>query len=192
MTDMLELPLRERKKGLVRQSILENAERLFEARGYDHVTVAEIANAANVSVKTLFSYFRSKEDLLFHDTSLIEAVVAGLRARAPGASPADAVADVLTGMLGVDGLAGFQRGYGASEALRARLLRLWAEYEDVIAGELAREAGLAAPTADLRFHAVQLVALIRATTWPEICALAGKGATAVVNWLENAAARIKA
>ncbi len=71
--------LRERKKLLVRRAILDSAERLFEARGFDAVTVAEIADAANVSVKTLFVYFRSKEDLAFAVTGLIDALVAALR-----------------------------------------------------------------------------------------------------------------
>jgi AcrR family transcriptional regulator len=52
---------------------------------FDDVTVAEIANAANVSVKTLFAYFRSKEDLVFTDTWLIDAILAAMkdRRRAP-------------------------------------------------------------------------------------------------------------
>ena len=64
-----ELPggLRERKKRQTRAAILAAAGELFEARGYEHVTVAEIADAASISVKTLFTYFRSKEDLAFAD-----------------------------------------------------------------------------------------------------------------------------
>ena len=46
------LPLRERKRVMTRQAILDAAERLFEERGFEHVTVAQIADAANVSVKT--------------------------------------------------------------------------------------------------------------------------------------------
>lgn len=47
--------------------------------------MAEIANAANVSVKTLFVYFRSKEDLVFTDTWLIDALLAAMKTvrRAP-------------------------------------------------------------------------------------------------------------
>ena len=47
--NIAELPLRERKKELIRHAIRESAEKLFEERGYDNVSVIEIANAANVS-----------------------------------------------------------------------------------------------------------------------------------------------
>jgi hypothetical protein len=55
------LGLRERKKMETRRVIAETARALFEQRGFDAVTVAEVADAANVSVKTLFTYFQSKE-----------------------------------------------------------------------------------------------------------------------------------
>ncbi len=48
--------LRERKKRETRRVIAETARALFEQRGFDDVTVAEIADRANVSVKTLFTY----------------------------------------------------------------------------------------------------------------------------------------
>ncbi|MGI8447637.1 MAG: helix-turn-helix domain-containing protein [Streptosporangiaceae bacterium] len=54
-----------RKRALTRAAIADAAQRRFGERGFGHVTVAEIADAANVSVKTLFVYFRSKEDLAF-------------------------------------------------------------------------------------------------------------------------------
>lgn len=57
--------LRERKKAATRQAISDVATRLFEARGFEAVTVAEIAAAADVSTKTVFNYFPAKEDLFF-------------------------------------------------------------------------------------------------------------------------------
>ncbi|NED91890.1 helix-turn-helix transcriptional regulator, partial [Streptomyces sp. SID11233] len=57
--------LRERKKRMTRQAILDAAEALFARDGYEGVTVAQIADRANISVKTLFTYFSSKEDLAF-------------------------------------------------------------------------------------------------------------------------------
>ncbi|MET0428147.1 MAG: helix-turn-helix domain-containing protein [Microvirga sp.] len=193
------LPLRERKKELTRQAIRDNAERLFEARGYDNVTVAEIADAANISVKTLFTYIRSKEDLLFADTGLIDGVIASLRARPKAVTPAQAVAALLIRLSTERGapaetLGAFQRAYGDSDALRSRLSRLWADYENAIAGELALQHGQASPDADTRLEAAQLAILIRSTTWTEfhqIAKDAGPAAAAALEaWLLAAARRI--
>ena len=57
--------LRERKKASTRLRISDIATGLFLERGFDEVTVAEVARAADVSVKTVFNYFGSKEDLIF-------------------------------------------------------------------------------------------------------------------------------
>src|SRR2546429_57443 len=71
--------LRERKKQQTRQQIFDAASRLFEAKGFDRVSVAEIARAADVSEVTVFNYFPTKEDLFyggmeFFEEQLIESV----------------------------------------------------------------------------------------------------------------------
>src|SRR5205809_2401892 len=71
--------LRERKKQQTRQQIFDAASRLFEAKGFDRVSVAEIARAADVSEVTVFNYFTTKEDLFyggmeFFEEQLIESV----------------------------------------------------------------------------------------------------------------------
>jgi AcrR family transcriptional regulator len=84
--------LRDRKKAATRQSISDIATRLFEQRGFDHVTVAEIAEAADVSVKTVFNYFGSKEELFFdREDELLGGMIRALRERGPGVSPTEAM-----------------------------------------------------------------------------------------------------
>jgi len=200
--DLAALPLRERKKVLIREAILTAAERLFEERGFDNVTVAEIADAANVSVKTLFVYFRSKEDLVFTDSWLIDLVLAALRQRPAGTPHGQAVADAVMdavrggGQSVAEGIEGYHRGFAGSAALRSRLLRMWAEYEDLIAEYLAGEAGGPA-TASMRLQAIQLTGLLRALTSPEIRAMiagldAEEALDAVGSWLHAAAAAVDA
>ena len=77
--------LRERKKLAVRQAISDAATRLFEARGFEAVTLAEIAAAADVSVKTIWNHFGSKEELFFdREDAAREALLAALADRPAG------------------------------------------------------------------------------------------------------------
>jgi len=199
MTELADLSLRARKKVLTRSAIVAAAQRLFEERGYDNVTVAEIADAANISVKTLFVYFRSKEDLLFTDTWLLDALLAGLRDRPPGRSHGHAVAQVLVSALDQDpdgprqGIEGFHRGYDTAQAVRARLPRMWADYEDKVTEFLAEEAGTpGAATPAMRLRAIQLIGLVRSLVSPEVHALLtaqpeDQATASLTSWLTAAA-----
>ncbi|MEV0068969.1 TetR family transcriptional regulator [Amycolatopsis sp. NPDC050768] len=77
---------RERKKARTRQALDEAALRLFLEHGYDHVTVAQIAEEADVSVATLFAHVPDgKEALIFDDgTERREGLVAAVREREAG------------------------------------------------------------------------------------------------------------
>jgi AcrR family transcriptional regulator len=80
--------LRERKKRATRQAISDVATQLFTERGFDNVTVAEIAAAANVAKMTVFNYFARKEDLFFdREDESRELPRAALAGRPPGESP---------------------------------------------------------------------------------------------------------
>src|SRR3984957_21094842 len=93
--------LRERKKRLTREAIFAAAGALFGERGFDDVTVAEIADAANISVKTLFTYIGSKEELLFSGRpTVLDAVVEAVRNRKLGQTPLVAAGQALLGAVG--------------------------------------------------------------------------------------------
>src|SRR3984957_10258802 len=89
--------LRERKKRITRQQISDVATTLFVVRGFDRVTVAEIAEIVGVSEKTVFNYFPTKESLVFDRADEgIEKLSKALRERAPGESPVRAMLDALS------------------------------------------------------------------------------------------------
>jgi AcrR family transcriptional regulator len=92
--------LRERKRQQTRQELISAAMRLFEERGYEQTTVAEIASAAGVSTKTFFNYFASKDEVLFpHLSRRIDAAVALIEQRGPDDQMADVLVAAMQHML---------------------------------------------------------------------------------------------
>ena len=88
--------LRERKKEQTRQAIAETARRLFAERGFDAVTVADVARAADVSQGTVFNYFPTKEDLFYGQMEDFEAtLVEAVRDRGRGESVLEAFRRVM-------------------------------------------------------------------------------------------------
>ena len=88
MTSNVHQPgLRERKKQRTRELIADTARELFLERGFDAVTVAEIAREADVDTKTVYNYFPSKPELFYHRLEEFEqAMVDAVRGRKAGAS----------------------------------------------------------------------------------------------------------
>lgn len=86
--------LRALKKAETRSRIAETAATLFAARGYDDVTVVDIARAADVAEKTVYNYFPTKESLaLDRDDEEIGRLLELLRHRPAGVTPAQAIRD---------------------------------------------------------------------------------------------------
>jgi AcrR family transcriptional regulator len=143
--------LRERKKQQTRELIAETARRLFTERGFERVTVAEIARTADVSEQTVFNYFPTKEDLVYWRLESFEdELLSTIRDRAPGESVLTAFGRFVRqprGMLGTydpgerERLAALTRMIVASPALLAREQRIFAGYTDSLARVLADEAG---------------------------------------------------
>jgi AcrR family transcriptional regulator len=80
--------LRERKKLRTRRAIAGAALRLFDQRGYEETTISDIAAAAEVSPRTFFSYFPSKDDVVFAEMDeRLADVRAGLAERPDGETP---------------------------------------------------------------------------------------------------------
>lgn len=155
--------LRERKKARTRLAISDVATRLFAEHGFEHVTTAQIAEAADVSVKTVFNYFGVKEDLFFDRADeLLELLVSAIVERPEGTTVLEALRRLFAerrvpfdarGWSVLDDEEAYEqfRTYVATEhaapALRARRLVLadaWSQrLTAVLASELELTAGRA-------------------------------------------------
>src|SRR3954469_4683923 len=96
--------LRERKKEQTRRLIADTARQLFSERGFERVTIAEIAEAADVAVQTVFNYFPTKEDLVYWRLSSFEdELLSAVRDRPPGTSALEAFQTFLLAQQGLLG-----------------------------------------------------------------------------------------
>ena len=139
--------LRERKKRAAREAIATTARRLFAERGFDAVTVAEVAAAAVVSEKTVFNHFATKEDLAFAGRGeRLEQLLADIRGRAPGASVLDVFRATTNAMID-DLVAGgdddLPRIIGGSRALQERLTMGWEDEAAALTAAIAETSGAA-------------------------------------------------
>src|SRR4051794_18262034 len=83
---------RELRKARTRAEVRATAQRLFAERGFDAVTIADVAAAADVAVQTVFNHFETKEALFFDGrTPWVEGVAAAVSGRAPGSDPVAAL-----------------------------------------------------------------------------------------------------
>ncbi|MGW0725971.1 TetR/AcrR family transcriptional regulator [Streptomyces mirabilis] len=88
--------LRERKRERTRQALVDAAAEMFERKGYDETTVAEIAAAAEIGTRTFFGYFASKEDILFPDSDArARTTIEAIANRDPAEGPVDVLVRAL-------------------------------------------------------------------------------------------------
>src|SRR5215470_5170593 len=162
--------LRERKKQQTRREIADTAEALFAERGFEHVTVAEVARAANVSDKTVFNYFPTKEDLFFDEYEAMETgLVRALTERDRRDSVLDACRHFYAGGLSrmaqqeASGpLAAHAKILAASPALQERQREIFHLQEQTLAREVAAVAGADGDKLEPRVIAAAVIGVVRA------------------------------
>jgi AcrR family transcriptional regulator len=139
--------LRERKKQRTREAIVDAALRLFEERGFERTTIADVAAAADIAPRTFFGYFRTKEDVLFDD---FEPTRASLAARLDGRPEGESAIDALRAW--IEQLIAQTDFDDEREFCRRRLVLttpvlaayergLMAQFESTLAGAVARDLG---------------------------------------------------
>ncbi|MFJ7948210.1 TetR/AcrR family transcriptional regulator [Streptomyces sp. NPDC096354] len=159
------ISLRERKKQLTYQAVSDAAIAMFLERGFDKVSVAEVAAAADISKPTLFRYFPAKEDLALHRFADHEDEAARVvAARGQDESPLDALRrhfldglerrDPVTGLCDHPQVLAFHRMLYGTPSLVARMYG----YQGRSEAALARALGDAVPD---RLAAGQIIAVQR-------------------------------
>jgi AcrR family transcriptional regulator len=143
--------LRERKKQRMREHIAQVARSLFAARGFEAVTVAEVARVAEVAEQTVYNYFPRKEDLVYWRLESFEdELLATIRERATGESALAAFGEFVRAPRGLlakqdpgtrEQLAALTRMITESPALLAREQQIFARYTAALAALLAEEQG---------------------------------------------------
>jgi len=144
--------LRERKKQRTRETIARAAHELFAQRGYHATTLPDIAEAADVSTRTIFSYFPSKEDILFSGfEEMKEALQRALAERPEGRGALETVREFIVSTHEAEESEADQRvrlNIESDPTLRTHLRARIAQLEDVLVPEIAKDLG--ASVTDIR------------------------------------------
>lgn len=160
---------RSRKRFATRRSIAQAADRLFRERGFEHVTVDEIAAAADVGRMTVFNHFPRKEDMFFdRDEEGREILREALRQPEPGVSPIETLRRLAHRLIAEkapfaqfsDESQGFVETVERSDTLKARARAIRDELADLVAVAMAEGAGR-----DAGDPAAHLAAGLLMATW---------------------------
>jgi AcrR family transcriptional regulator len=163
--------LRERKKAKTREALVRSALRQFGRRGFERVTVEDIAGACDVSPRTFFRYFGSKEDVLFADADARRAhLMAALAAQPPDVTPLGAlqaaVLEVATDYEHErDALLLRHRIVAATPSLQGRIAERHNCWESEVTAELRRSGrGADMPELTLRLSVAAATTALRVAT----------------------------
>jgi AcrR family transcriptional regulator len=142
-TTPTKLGLRERKKQQTRETIARAALRLFAERGYDETTLAESAEAADVSPRTIFAYYESKEDILFcEEPSYLDRLKENLEHRPPAATTVDALREFIASIPPPDEEAMLRKQViAANPGLLMKLRARTGQLESLLIESIARDLG---------------------------------------------------
>ena len=177
MTRTQPLGRRERKKAATRKAISDAATVLFIERGFDNVSIREIAVQADVSPTTVFAHFPQKEALVFdEDEEQRDRLVAAVRDRSNDTSITTALRDFYAAEIatnvaehGDEVARRFMAFLDDTPALRDYAARMWVRHEDALAAQIATEFGLPEPSNEIRAYArfvLQIQLLVSADAAP--------------------------
>ena len=158
MSEPQPLGRRERKKAATRRTIVDSAVELFLERGFDAVSVREIADQADVSPTTVFAHFPQKEALLFdNEAAQHDRLVSVVRDRPAGTSVSAALQDHYRSELaeitsGPDGRRVLDL-MQATPSLVDYASQMWLRHEDALAIVIAEELGQSEPSDEVRVYA---------------------------------------
>jgi AcrR family transcriptional regulator len=165
---------RERKKSRTRQDLVDAATKLFATQGYSNTTVEQITELADVSIRTFFRHFASKEDVVFPRRFHTEALLAAVADQPQTSDDLRAIRDGFISLLTFDEAALhrallFRKAVRSDPALEGRDLAMQRQFRHYLALAVARRRGLDEPDerAEMAATLAQAVIVLTFDQWAE-------------------------
>jgi AcrR family transcriptional regulator len=165
---------RERKKSRTRQDLVDAATKLFATQGYSNTTVEQITELADVSIRTFFRHFASKEDVVFPQRFHTQALLAAVADQPETSDDLRAIRDGFISLLTFDEAALhrallFRKAVRSDPALEGRDLAMQRQFRHYLALAVARRRGLDEPDerAEMAAALAQAVIVLTFDQWAE-------------------------